>query len=361
MSGDGGASTALDLDAADGVLRGPLALLEQAQAFVVLLDPDGHILHYNRYAEEASGLHLQETLGLQWICAFVDPGDRRRAEGRLRETLVHGRPTEFVTGSISRDGDRRMVLWSIHALTEVPGTPPGGLVIGHDVSDRKIERSLAEIAIDERRRLAQDLHDSLGGQVSGAAMLAEVLHKAIADEGSEHVELAAELVGHLRDTSTQVREISRWLLPVEVDAYGLMAALRLLAEHTNALQLVSCTFACNEPVSMRDNGVAIQLYRIAEEAVQNAVRHSGAQRLTLRLEEQGGDVVLSVRDDGIGIGDLSEVTAGMGLRTMRYRADLIGARLTVGPHPHGGTMVRAAIDAEAAGARVARPGEHHES
>jgi signal transduction histidine kinase len=140
----------------------------------------------------------------------------------------------------------------------------------------------------------------------------------------------------------KVRALSRGLIPVEVDARGLMSALADLAARASELGGPVCEFQCERPAPVEDNRTATQLYRIAQEAVGNALRHAGAQHIWIVLEAQPGSITLIVRDDGVGI-DAGNGGRGMGLRIMRYRAETIGASLQIHSTPAGGAEVRCSI------------------
>ena len=126
---------------------------------------------------------------------------------------------------------------------------------------------------------------------------------------------------------------------MEVDAEGLSAALSELAERTTHDAAVRCEFDCDKPVRVENNETATHLYRIAQEAVTNAFKHAAPRRIKISLERDKDQVVLSVRDDGKGISPAARQAEGMGLKTMRFRAALIGATLSIAPVKKGGTLL----------------------
>jgi signal transduction histidine kinase len=137
----------------------------------------------------------------------------------------------------------------------------------------------------------------------------------------------------------QIRNLSKGLLPVDVDAEGLTTALAGLAETTTHVSGIDCRFDCDRPVRVDDNETATHLYRIAQEAVTNALKHAAPRQMKISLAGDDAQIILSVRDDGTGISSTAWQAAGMGLKTMRYRASLIGATLSVAPDKEGGTLV----------------------
>ena len=138
--------------------------------------------------------------------------------------------------------------------------------------------------------------------------------------------------------------MSRGLVPVVLESEGLMSALSELASGTEKIFRVSCRFWCEEPVLVRDNKVATQLYRIAQEAIGNAIKHSHADRIEITLLAQNAKFILRIRDNGIGIPDHSPGRGtGLGLLTMTHRARMLGGQLNVGPDEFGGTQVECIV------------------
>lgn len=140
-------------------------------------------------------------------------------------------------------------------------------------------------------------------------------------------------------THDKVRGLSRGMLPIELEEGLLAGALEQLATATSGSSHIRCGFTCADPEPVFDSRVSVHLYRIAQEAVTNALRHSGAQGIQITLDQEDGETVLRIEDDGTGLSTRPAAARGMGLRTMRYRAGLIGGKLEVGPGPRGGTLV----------------------
>jgi signal transduction histidine kinase len=208
-----------------------------------------------------------------------------------------------------------------------------------DVTSRKeLEREVVEIASLEQRRIGQDLHDSVGQELTAlnllAGDLADVLRTDPADAGT----LVERIVQGLQRSRGELRGVLQGLLPVAVETEGLMAALCDLAERTQHQGKVACTFDCPEPVRLADNLAATHLFLIAREAVHNAVKHARARHLRIRLEENH-HLLLQVQDDGIGIGAPQTEKAGLGMHIMQNRAAIIGARLTVEAAQPNGTLM----------------------
>jgi signal transduction histidine kinase len=201
----------------------------------------------------------------------------------------------------------------------------------------RLEHELLEAGRRERQRVGQDLHDSLGQKLSGAALLARAAAQGTPPAARGQVEKVAELI---KDSVAQVRRIARGLAPVDLDNASLDAALQRLAAEVCDLQGVACAVEAAPGVHARDAATALHLYQMAQEAVSNAIRHGGATDLRISLRRDGARGVLEIRDNGSGLPADAAARGGLGLRLMRYRADLIGAELSIAPStPPPGTTV----------------------
>ncbi len=230
--------------------------------------------------------------------------------------------------------------WSLLPVHDADGQVGGLILCLVDVTERKrLEREVVEAGEYERQRIGRDLHDGLGQNLAGVALLAQTLADRLRQAGSTEARVADEIADLIREASGQTRSLARGLCPVAEEPEGLAHALRDLADTTGELYDVACTCDCPEPVRFASSTVANHLYRIAQEAVGNAVRHGEPGHIVLRLVRRGGALVLTVEDDGRGLPPDAETAGGMGLRTMRHRAGRIGGLLEVRPRPGGGTVV----------------------
>jgi len=151
----------------------------------------------------------------------------------------------------------------------------------------------------------------------------------------------------IQQAKSEVRQLAKGLYPVDVDAQGLLAALEELAQSTQQRTHVRCAFKGDRAIQIRDNEVATHLFRIAQEAVHNAVKHARAKRIAIALTKPRGHVTLAIRDDGTGILNGSSTRpGGLGMRIMHYRANVIGANLSVEAAGSGGTLIRCTLKRE---------------
>ncbi len=210
--------------------------------------------------------------------------------------------------------------------------------IGRVLERERATARMADLVWREQQELLHTLHDSLGQTLTGLGMLSAGLRQRLAASDAETAATAAEIANQSQRALDQVRRLSKSLFPVEVEAESLIAALRDLASATSDLHKVQVRVEGAAPIDVRDGKVATELYRIAQEAVTNSVKHAQAKAITIRLAGANGLTRLQVADDGVGIPN-PEPTDGAGLRIMRYRAASIGASLAVERETAGGTVV----------------------
>lgn len=211
---------------------------------------------------------------------------------------------------------------------------------------RELEREVARIAEEERRRIGQELHDNLGQQLTGMSLSARALSLMLPSGMSELSPHFEALEQATAQAISDVRGLAHGLMPVEPVPSGLRDALMHMAENSSHPSGVQCTFDFDDPVDIRDDDVAAHLYRIAQEALNNALRHSKARHIAIRLDYVDDKVVMSVTDDGAGF-ELKDIDQsgrgrqGAGLRIMRHRASVINYRLKIESAPGRGTTLRA--------------------
>jgi len=228
----------------------------------------------------------------------------------------------------------------------VSETAPLRLFTGilRDISERKqLEREVLEIAAQEQQRIGQELHDSIGQELTGLSLLADTLVDRLENTSPGDLEIAAKVRDGLLNVHQQVRALSRGLIPVEVDPEGLRVALEDLAFRTEDQSGVACVLHCSGPVGVADSVTATHLFRIAQEAVSNALRHGRPRNIVIELHAKPGTLTLNVQDDGAGLAHSLGEGKGLGIRLMRYRAGTVGGTLTVGPAAGGGMTVRCTV------------------
>lgn len=211
--------------------------------------------------------------------------------------------------------------------------------VSFDVTRRKeLEREVLEIAAREQRQIGQELHDGAGQALTGLGLMAQTLAELLMDRERER-RIAMRIVAELDQLHQQLRTLSRGLLPVAVEAKGLSAALEELAASATQRSGVPVVFECPEWVELPEHAVALQLFRISQEAVTNALRHGQPRSIHLSIHSQPSGLRLRIKDDGVGIRRQPSPADGLGIRIMEHRAGLIGGALRIEPAEGGGTVV----------------------
>ena len=203
---------------------------------------------------------------------------------------------------------------------------------------KELEREILEITDREQRRMGQELHDSVGQELTGLALMAQTLTQRLPETSSEK-RIAIRLVAGFEQLHEQIRALARGLLPVEIEPKGLWAALDDLAARTSEQSGISVKFECPEWVELPDHGTSTELYRITQEAVSNSLRHGQPQTIRLTILSQPNGLRLRIKDDGVGITNQPKESKGLGIQIMEYRAALIGGVLRIKPAEEGGTVV----------------------
>jgi signal transduction histidine kinase len=198
----------------------------------------------------------------------------------------------------------------------------------------RLEEEILSISEREQQRIGHDLHDSLCQHLTGVALAGEVLSEQLTGKKLPEADAMHHIVKMVEDAIDLTRTIARGLHPTDLTGEGFIDALRQLAATMTEGLKANCIFECETPVEIREAGVATHLYRIAQEAVTNAIKHSRASEIVVRLEAGAEGLALTITDNGVGVP--AKTTAGMGLRTMAYRASVIGATFQLeGQSPHG--------------------------
>jgi two-component system CheB/CheR fusion protein len=321
------------------------AVLDAAVEAVVTIDGTGQIETFNKAAERVFGFSAAEAIGQKVQILMPSPYREHHDEylRRYRETgngRVIGVPREF--SGQRKDGTVFPIELSVSAVDQL------GLftaMIRDLTKEKSLQQEILQIATIEQRRIGQELHDGTQQELTGLGLLASNLSETLRDKQTPEAELAERLAAGIAAANANVRSLARGLLPGDVRAKSLAPALEELARTIALHHAVECRFECPEPVEIGDDVAAMHLYRIAQEAVTNAIKHAEAHTVTVRLRQRDEGLELEVVDDGAGI-DRSTSTSqqGLGLRTMAHRCSLLGGKLTVEQAETGGTRIACRID-----------------
>jgi PAS domain S-box-containing protein len=302
-------------------------------------DLSGTVTSWNRGAERLFGYRSRDAIGRSIL--FLIPRDRRQEERTILAKIAAGEHVDhYETVRRRKDGSTVQVSLTVSPIKDAGGRIIGASKIARDISDRikaeqairaahaallESEKQILSVSEEERRRVGADLHDNLGQQLTAIELLCDSL-RADLRPGRKAKSRLRQICLLLQSAVTKTRQLSRGLMPVSVDEVGLSNALRKLVLQMRR-GFVDCEFVCPAEVEIGDNIVASHLFHIAQEALNNAAKHSKASKVVITLLQQNGAVLLRIEDNGRGFPRLKPAGPSVGLRIMRHRANVIGATL----------------------------------
>jgi PAS domain S-box-containing protein len=322
------------------------SVVEQGYSAVLITSaelPELRVIYINPAFAKATGYAAERVIGepLGTLKAL------RHVHQRLRSGLPSDAPfldeiSTYQTASGERWGE-----WRVGPVKDKTGRNTHWLIIFRDITERRrLEKEVLEISDQERRRIGQDLHDGLCQHLAGIELMSQVLEQKLATRSKADAARAGDIARHVREAISQTRSLARGLSPVTLESEGLSSALRELATNTEKMFGISCQVEPTAAVPDSAAATGMHLYRIAQEAVSNAIKHGKATIVRIGLYPKAGRLVLNVADNGLGFSGVPAGHTGMGLRIMHYRAGMIGGRLSIEPNPAGGTVVCCSVPLE---------------
>lgn len=316
-------------------------LINAIDIVVVFLDPELRIRRFTASAARLLSLTLDDIgqplarLGSNLVDAEL--------ERQIRQALETGTPSE-------KDLRMRKRRWYLRRILphRAGGQVVGVVVAWIDITQIKsLQKEVASIASLEQQRIGQELHDGIQQELTGLGLLAQTLADRLCGEAADDRQLALRITQGIAASAGHVRSLARGLVPMPIPADKFSLALAELARSTRESLGVECTFE-EAPVRIRDSATASHLFRIAQEAVRNATRHSNAARISIRLAASEGNLRLEIRDNGVGLPPRNELRRGVGLKLMEHRCSLLGGRFVTESQPGKGTVIRCVVPSDAA-------------
>lgn len=318
---------------------------ENAPVGFHLFGPDRRIIDINRAELEMIGYTKDEIVGKKTWPDLILPEQAAEFEEHWSRILSAREIRSLNYTLVHKDGHYVDVLLSASARFDGNGSLVNTRGSVLDITERRrLERELLNIVERERRRTGLELHDSIGQQLTGIALMIEVLSGKLSDKSLEtEVAYAEKIHERMVKAAEQTRNLARGLSPIDLDRHSLASAIRELAANAEQLFGISCSIDCDKTVSTKDASVAMNLYRIAQEAITNAVRHGKARNIKIGLTSAHGWLTLTVENDGLGFPGEPCDDNGMGLRIMRHRAEVINGSIDIRKGAEEGTVVTCVI------------------
>jgi signal transduction histidine kinase len=309
------------------------ALLSTISDLIFELRKDGLILSFNAPHDNEFALTAEAVVGRRVMELLTTS---------IGQLAMHYLEKAFRTGATQTFSCQYLLPGKLRYFETRIALRGGGtaLAVVRDVTDHEtLEKEVVESSSRVQMRIGQDIHDGLGQHLTGITFLSRALEKSLASKGLPEAAEAAEISKLVIEALSQTRNLARGLFPVEVESTRLCQSLRELASTTEQLFNISCTVECDSNLAVNNKNASTHLFRLAQEAINNAVKHGRAHRVGILLGTQGEKAVLRITDDGVGLPPESARRAGLGLRIMTYRAQKVGGSLDLQPGQAGGTVV----------------------
>ncbi|MCD4719942.1 MAG: cache domain-containing protein [Desulfobacula sp.] len=309
------------------------SVMEATPDPIVVYDMEGNVTYMNPAFTKVFGYTLEDSMGKK-MDHFV-PREHWKETMEGIGTILEGKVLPRTeTQRTSRDGRLIDVTTRGSVYRDKDGNPLGSVIIHRDVTEfKRLEKAIIKTGEKERQKIGNNLHDDLCPHLIGIEGLSKVLKKKVEGHSREAGQLSDKITDLIKEATYKTRQLARGLCPVYFD-HGLESSLQELVTNTRIMHRMECSLDCREKIPEGSTIMTINLYHIAQEAVQNAIRHGKADKIKITITIQENIFLLSVKDNGVGM-DTSRQTDGMGLRIMNYRAKLIGASLLIDSNDTG--------------------------
>lgn len=306
------------------------AILNAIPDFMLRVSRDGTVLDCKVPKLASFGITAEEYIGQNLFKRF---GSRAKHPARhLQQALQNSLKSTLQTSEVQVFGFKLPLENGLHDF-EARAVASGKnevLAIVRDITEqRRLEKEVLEISEREQRRIGHDLHDELGQFLGAIAWKVKMLEQTLDENSNPLLPSVREIVSMVNNAIRQTRDLAKGLDPVGLVSEGLISALKQLARDTEKVFQIPCSHNCDESIPRLDRATGVQLYRIANEAVHNCVKHAKASRIQITVSQEPGRIILAIKDNGTGFHLESRIGAGLGLHIMQYRARSLGGYLEV--------------------------------
>jgi signal transduction histidine kinase len=344
------AKSEADLQAQTDILQ---SILNSMADGVVVADSQGRLLHINPAARRMLRIPSTGADVLAWLAAQKTYLPDSPVESSSRENpLAQAARGEAVDGAemFLHHADPPAGLWlSVNSrpLVDQAGKVTGGVIVFSDISaHRSLERQIAEVSDREQRRIGEDLHDGLCQHLVSVAFAARKLAAKLTEQFLPERADAVVIAELLSESIAQARAAARGLYLVSLESGGLRSAIEDLLMQVQARHDIQCQFVERVAAPIVEEALVTNLFRIAQEAVNNVIKHAQANHIVVTLSADREQIGLAIEDDGTGFQSDSNEARGLGTHLMNYRARMMGAALRIEPRPTGGTLVSCLVRRE---------------
>lgn len=322
-------------EALEGTVARWKALVTHAPDVILTVDLDGTIRFVNRVVP---GLSVEQVIGSS-VDRYTPAEHAAALHAAIDNVARTGHPESLELEGTGPDGTSAWYSSRIGPVLRDDAVVAVTIITSDITERRRLEKEVLEIAESERARIGRDLHDGLGQSLTGTALLSKGLQQqleAVAPAQAEQARLISALID---ETIGTTRRLANVLFPAALERGGLQGALDELVIGVERMYGAKCTVKLAEGAAPEDRSRATHLFRIVQEAVNNALRHGKATRIAVLLIRRRSGSVLMIRDDGVGCRVDALAGEGMGLRSMRYRASVLGGTIEFRSSPGKGTTV----------------------
>jgi PAS domain S-box-containing protein len=319
------------------------ALVDMAPVLVVAFDSEGHLMRFNRECERLTGYTLEEVRGKDFLYLFVPPEEVERVDEALKRVWAGDSPSTNENHWVTRDGQRRLILWANSVLRDSDGEAEYIVSVGLDITERKRAEEelrasrarIVEAGDAERRRLERNLHDGAQQRLVALSLALRMVHAQVLASPVAAQELLSAAGEELTEAIAELRELARGIHPAVLTDRGLPAALEALAGRAPAPVELRVTLDERLPAP-----IEAAAYYVVAEALTNVTKYASARSVSVSVARENGLALVEVADDGVGGAD---PTQGTGLRGLADRVEALDGVLKVESRPGGGTRVSASI------------------